>query len=111
MRVTPNMYLMINTGSKCVATSTSKSTGRVTTTTTTKCTASTGDAVGANTGWAQTDDGNLGFRVKYAYLDYNTFFQKVLKVDAMRDDKFTFGQQPIRSSIGKRICGASAIPH
>ncbi|MGA8792112.1 hypothetical protein [Candidatus Binatus sp.] len=94
MRVTPNMYLMINTGSKCVATSTSKSTGGVTTTTTTKCTASTGDAVGANTGWAQTDDGNLGFRVKYAYLDYNTFFQKVLKVDAMRDDKFTFGQQP-----------------
>ena len=31
--------------------------------------------------------------MKYAYLDYNTFFQKVLKVAAMRDDKFTFGQQ------------------
>jgi len=49
--------------------------------------------VGANTGWSQTSDGNLGFRVKYAYLDYNTFFQKVAKIDAMRDDKFTFGQQ------------------
>jgi hypothetical protein len=39
------------------------------------------------------DDGNLGIRLKYAYLDYNTFFQKVLKVAAMHDDKFTFGQQ------------------
>jgi hypothetical protein len=52
-----------------------------------------GDKVGKNSGYAQVDDGNLGFRLKYAYLDYNTFFQKVLKVAAMHDDKFTFGQQ------------------
>ena len=82
MRVTPDMYAMVNTGSKCTATSP------------TKCTASSGDAVGANTGWAQNVDGNLGLRLKYAYMDYNTFFQKVLQFAPMRDDKFTFGQQP-----------------
>ncbi len=31
--------------------------------------------------------------MKYAYLDYNTFFQKILNVPAMHDDKITFGQQ------------------
>jgi hypothetical protein len=92
-RVTPNMYLMVNTGSTCTATSTSTSTGGVKTTTTTKCVASSGDKIGTNSGFAQTDDGDLGFRLKYAYIDYNTFFQKVLKVAAMHDDKFTFGQQ------------------
>jgi hypothetical protein len=90
MRITPDMYAMVNTGTKCTATS--SSTKPVTTTT--KCVASSGDASGVNTGWAQTLDGNLGLRLKYAYLDYNTFFQKVAKIDAMRDDKFTFGQQP-----------------
>jgi cell division septation protein DedD len=98
MRVTPDMYAMVNTGTKCAATSTSTSTSTkpVTTKTTTKtaCTASSGDASGVNTGWAQSADGNLGLRLKYTYLDYNTFFQKVAKIDAMRDDKFTFGQQP-----------------
>ncbi len=92
-RLTPNMYLALNTNSTCTATSTSTSTGGIKTTTTTKCTVSTGDKIGTNTGVAQTDDGDLGIRVKYAYLDYNTFFQKVLKVAAMHDDKFTFGQQ------------------
>src|SRR5208337_3221375 len=86
-RVTPNMYVMINTGTTCTATSTTK------VTTPTKCVASSGDKSGVNTGFGQTVDGNLGFRVKYTYLDYNTFFQKVLKVAAMHDDKFTFGQQ------------------
>ncbi len=81
MRITPDMYAMVNTGTTCTATSP------------TKCTARSGDKVGTNTGWAQTDDGNLGLRLKYAYLDYNTFFQKVLKIAAMHDDKFTFGQQ------------------
>ncbi len=90
MRITPDMYAMVNTGTKCTATS--SSTKPVTTTT--KCVASSGGASGVNTGWAQTLDGNLGLRLKYAYLDYNTFFQKVAKIDAMRDDKFTFGQQP-----------------
>ena len=81
LRVTPNMYLMINTGTTC------------TTTSPTKCTASSGDKSGVNTGWAQTVDGNLGFRVKYAYVDYNTFFKKVADIAPMRDDRFTFGQQ------------------
>ena len=83
-RVTPNMYLMINTGAKCTATVAGKNI----------CTASSGDPDGLNTGWGQTVDGNLGFRVKYAYIDYNTLFQKLLKIDAMRDDRITFGQQP-----------------
>jgi hypothetical protein len=95
MRITPDMYAMVNTGTTCTATSTTTVTVPVggKATTTTKCTASSGDKVGTNTGWAQTDDGNLGLRLKYAYLDYNTFFQKVLKIAAMHDDKFTFGQQ------------------
>jgi hypothetical protein len=89
MRVTPDMYAMINTGTTCTASS--KSSGGVTTST--SCTASSGDKVGASTGYAQTDDGNLGLRIKYAYLDYNTFFQKILKFDPMASDHFTFGQQ------------------
>ena len=83
LRVTPNLYLMVNTGSKCTATVGGKNI----------CTASSGDPDGLNTGWGQTVDGNLGFRLKYAYIDYNTFFQKVLKVAAIHDDKITFGQQ------------------
>ena len=89
MRITPDMYAMVNTGAKCSA----KSTSTKPITTSTSCTASSGDAVGANTGWAQTNDGNLGLRLKYAYMDYNTFFQKVLKFEPMSNDKFTFGQQ------------------
>lgn len=68
MRITPDMYTTIGTA--------------------------TADSVGRNTGYASTLDGNLGIRLKYAYLDYNTFFKKVLQVAAMSDDKFTFGQQP-----------------
>ena len=79
------MYLIENTGLK----GTAKSSGGITTT----CTVSSGDPDGLNTGIGTTTDGNLGFRLKYAYVDYNTFFQKVLKVAAMHDDKFTFGQQ------------------
>jgi hypothetical protein len=67
MRITPDMYTTIGTA--------------------------TGDHVGKNTGYASVLDGNLGIRLKYAYLDYNTFFQKILKFAPMRDDKFTFGQQ------------------
>ena len=81
-RVTPNIYTQINTGTTCTN---AKSTP--------KCTASSGDQVGLNTGWGQTVDGDLGFRLKYAYIDYNTFFQKVLAVNSMREDKITFGQQ------------------
>jgi hypothetical protein len=85
LRLTPDMYAMVNTGTTCTA----KSSGGITT----SCTASSGDKVGVNTGWAQTADGNLGLRLKYAYLDYNTFFKKVLRFEPMRDDRFTFGQQ------------------
>jgi hypothetical protein len=94
-RLTPDMYAMINTGTTCTTTTTlahvAGSGG--TPSATTKCTASSGDKVGTSTGYAQTDDGNLGLRLKYAYLDYNTFFQKVLRFQPMNDDRFTFGQQ------------------
>jgi hypothetical protein len=53
----------------------------------------TADSVGKVTGYNSTLDGNLGLRLKYAYMDYNTFFKKVLKVGALSDDKFTFGMQ------------------
>jgi hypothetical protein len=67
LRVTPNIYA---------------STGSV-----------SSKSVGTSTSWGSTMDGNLSYRLKYAYIDYNTFFQKVLQVDALKDDKFTFGQQ------------------
>lgn len=67
MRVTPNLYTSIGTVS--------------------------GDNVGNSTTWPGTIDGNLAFRVKYAYLDYTTFFKKIMPIDAMKEDKFTFGQQ------------------
>ena len=53
----------------------------------------TADSIGKSTGYASTLDGNLGVRIKYAYVDYNTFYKKILKVAPMSDDKFTFGQQ------------------
>jgi hypothetical protein len=67
MRVTPNIYAAVGTA--------------------------TADSVGKSTGYASSLDGNLGFRLKYAYLDYNTFFKKILKVNALSEDKFTFGQE------------------
>ncbi|HYB89526.1 MAG TPA: hypothetical protein VEC38_00635 [Candidatus Binataceae bacterium] len=100
MRITPDMYAMINTGTKCTnsATTTSvtvpvKGTKYSIPVPAESCTASSGDVVGNNTGWAQNVDGNLGLRLKYAYLDYNTLFQKVLPVEQLREDKVTFGQQ------------------
>ncbi len=87
MRVVPDVYMSINTGTTC--TTASKSSGGITTTTT--CTASSGDKVGLATGYAQQDDANLAYRLKYAYLDYNTFFKKILRFQPMSEDKFTFG--------------------
>lgn len=84
MRITPDAYAMVNTGTTCTAKTTASGT---------TCTASSGDKVGVNSGYAQSVDGNLGVRLKYAYMDYNTFFQKVLQFAPMHDDKFTFGQQ------------------
>jgi hypothetical protein len=95
-RVTPNIYVMVNTGTTCTATTTTTVTGAgpgAKATSTTKCTASSGDKFGNSTGFGQTVDGNLGYRLKYAYIDYNTFFKKILKFAPMSEDKFTFGQQ------------------
>ena len=74
MRITPDMYANLIGGSPA-------STGPV------------ADKVGNNTAWNQTSDGNLNLRLKYAYLDYNTLFKKILRIGAMREDKITFGQQ------------------
>ncbi|MGA7870439.1 MAG: hypothetical protein WCA22_06020 [Candidatus Binatus sp.] len=92
-RVTPNIYAAVNTGTTCTTSSTSTSTGGIKTTTKTTCTASSGDKVGANSAYGQSQDQDLSYRLKYAYIDYNTFFKKVLKFEPMSDDKFTFGQQ------------------
>ena len=51
------------------------------------------DKVGKETAWPSNSDGNLNLRLKYAYLDYNTFFKKILQFAPMSSDKFTFGQQ------------------
>ena len=78
-RVTPNMYETINTGTTCTNSSTTITVGTPPVKVTVpaqKCTASSGDKVGASTGWAQTIDRNLSYRLKYAYIDYNTFFKK-----------------------------------
>ena len=90
-RVTPNIYASVNTGTTCTATTTvtTPKGGKATTT----CTASSGDKVGTSSGFGQSVDGNLNYRLKYAYVDYNTFFKKILKVAPMSEDKFTFGQE------------------
>jgi hypothetical protein len=51
------------------------------------------DKVGASTAWGQTSDGDLSYRLKYAYIDYNSFYKKILQFHPMSDDKITFGQQ------------------
>jgi hypothetical protein len=38
-------------------------------------------------------DGQPGIRLKYAYMDYKTFFQKVAKLAPAKDDVITFGMQ------------------
>ena len=67
MRVTPEMYRQIGT----VA---AKKLGRI-------------SAINSNV------DGNMSVRIKYAYLDYNTFFKKVLNCPALSEDKFTIGAE------------------
>jgi hypothetical protein len=44
---------------------------------------------GKNSGIASTSNGNLGFRLKYAYLDFNSLFKWS---SALKKDKLTFGQ-------------------
>ena len=93
-RVTPNIYETINTGTTCTNSTTTVVIGGVPhTVPAEKCTASSGDKIGSSSGFAQTVDGNLSFRLKYAYIDYNTFFKKILKFAPMLEDKITFGQQ------------------
>jgi hypothetical protein len=95
-RLTPNMYEQINTGTTCTNKPTTITVGTPPVKITVpaeSCTASSGDKVGLSTGWPQTADGDLVFRLKYAYIDYNTFYQKILKFDPMYEDKITFGQQ------------------
>ncbi|HUA34692.1 MAG TPA: hypothetical protein VMA09_13880 [Candidatus Binataceae bacterium] len=38
-------------------------------------------------------DGSEGVRIKYAYLDYKTFFRKVLRFEPAKEDVLTFGIQ------------------
>jgi hypothetical protein len=53
----------------------------------------TADAVGANGTYPSSVDGNLTFRLKYAYLQYSKLFDK-LGVDAMKGDTVSIGQIP-----------------
>jgi hypothetical protein len=45
---------------------------------------------GKNAGIASSSNGNLGYRLKYAYVDFNTLFKSS---DAFKKDKLTVGQQ------------------
>src|SRR5262249_31377515 len=51
------------------------------------------DKVGRLSAIPANFDGGEGVRIKYAYLDYKTFFKKVLKIDAAKDDVITIGIQ------------------
>jgi len=53
----------------------------------------TADGAGPNGSLPSSEDGNLTFRLKYAYIQYSKLF-KILGVDAMKDDTVTFGQEP-----------------
>jgi hypothetical protein len=55
--------------------------------------ASANSAEGSNSAYPGVSDGNLVFRLKYAYLQYSKLFDK-LGIDAMKGDTVTFGQQP-----------------
>jgi hypothetical protein len=66
-RVTPNMYQTVGNG--------------------------TAVTVGNNAQWNSNLNGNLGVRIKYAYLQYNKIFDW-LGVDALKGNTITGGQQP-----------------
>ena len=51
------------------------------------------DKVGRLSAVTSNADGSEGVRIKYAYLDYKTFFRKVLRFDPAKDDVITFGIQ------------------
>src|SRR5207302_6987990 len=50
-----------------------------------------GDRVGRTTAFGSNLSGDLGFRLKYAYLDYNKPFAVN---DSLKEDKLTFGMLP-----------------
>src|SRR5215469_5086302 len=66
-RVTPNIYQQVGNG--------------------------TNVTVGNNTQWNSNLNGNLGFRLKYAYLQYNKIFDW-LGIQALKGNSITGGQQP-----------------
>ncbi len=92
VRVTPNIYRMVGT---CNATSTSKTTisgehpPTATTTTSTSCTQN--DFVGRDSSFATSLDGNMGYRLKYAYLQYSKGFDWA---SPLKGDTITFGMLP-----------------
>jgi hypothetical protein len=53
----------------------------------------TADSAGSNGTYPSSEDGNLTFRLKYAYLQYSKLFEK-LGVDPMKSDTITVGQAP-----------------
>ncbi len=53
----------------------------------------TSDGAGPNSTYPSTEDGNLSFRLKYAYIQYSKLFDK-LGVGPMKGDTVTFGQAP-----------------
>jgi hypothetical protein len=65
LRLTPNMYKTIGTASN--------------------------DTIGANTGFGSNLDGDLGVRMKYAYLQYNALWNNV---PALREGTITAGEVP-----------------
>jgi hypothetical protein len=51
------------------------------------------DKIGSTSSVNSNFDGGEGVRIKYAYLDYRTFFKNNLKVDPLSTDVITFGIQ------------------
>jgi hypothetical protein len=51
------------------------------------------DTLGSNGTVQSSTDGELAFRLKYAYIQYGKLFDK-LGIDPMKDDTVTFGQAP-----------------
>ncbi len=55
--------------------------------------ATTNQSFGRTTGFGSDLTGDLGYRLKYGYVQWNTPF-KNLGIEAIKDDKFVLGQQP-----------------
>jgi cell division protein FtsB len=92
VRITPNIYRQVGS---CTATSTTKlshvsgSGGTPTATTTTSCTQN--DGVGRDSSFGSSLDGNMGYRLKYAYLQYSKLWNWA---QPLKGDTVTFGMAP-----------------